>query len=166
LKFAFSYKSSKMSKEDFAAIRKAPTGRASVFDVEALLMRDLKAPDKQKKAIPPTPESKFTEAAERLFGNAMPADLMSRMFFAVKTLHHWDDLDPYVLAIAARLVSIFPNGLDTNGQPPSQFLTPRGFQEHPDIGNWVSLIPGDGSELMKIGLRADILAYYKMFFIQ
>lgn len=155
-----------MNKDEFLAIRKAPRGRAGVFDVEALLMKDLKGEDLQKKAAPPSAEQNFTDAANKVFTESMPADLMGQMFMVIKILHHWQDLDPYVLAIAARLRLLYPSGLDPNGAPPSNYLTPRGFQEDVNIDHWISVISEKADEETKAGYRADILAYYKMFFLQ
>jgi len=153
-----------MSKDDFLAIRRAPTGRAGVFDVEALLMRDLKPPPTEKKAAVRSTRDNFAAAVQVLFDGRINAN---DLFGLTITLRHAEDLDPFVLAVAAWLRSAFPNGASLTREEGSGKLSPFEFTQQwmDDLASKIltSQKSGDGRNLA--AAKVDIFAYYQMFFI-
>lgn len=155
-----------MSRDDFLAIRKAPRGRAGVFDVEALLMRDLKVAPEQKKVSTRSVQDAFANAVRMLFDGRADSRL-AEMNALIQTLRHMEDLDPYVLAAATYLRLFYRGGLSQQNSPGSETLSPAEFQ-NPEIMALAQkiLVPQKAKDPEKVlAVQADILAYYQMFFI-
>jgi len=170
------YEFSEEAKEDFAEVRTGPTGRAAIFAPEVLLIRKRKQEEEKKKAnVRPTLDI-FAEAIFKLYPEAHEKGRVILEFILNNPPRNIDDLDPYVLVVAADLRMTYPKGFDIESGTPGtyvgNFRDPTKLSYEVMASDAVSnLARGILLEYEEIDaniqtidkVKADILSYYLMF---
>lgn len=156
-----------MSKDEFLALRTPPSGRSGVFDVEALLMKELKAPQDKKVTTTKWNPATFDDAVKKLTGGAIGSERLDELRELTRQIIHVEDLDYDILAVASFLRLQYPNGLSITQPKAPGTMSPQDFQSSEIASLVETVMGGKGSkkESDVAGIKADILAYYKMFFL-
>ena len=151
-----------MEQTDFSDVRRAPKGRESMFVPEVQLVRALKRPVEEKKIAKKFTVDEFENDAGKLIPT-LPVDSLNRMKAAIQRIKHFEDLDQKILVIASYLYISLPGGIQYEDR--GNTLTPEKLNSefiNQLIHNY--LILNEIGEDISIKVKADILAYYSMFF--
>lgn len=152
-------------KEDFQQVRQTANGRAAQFVPELLLVRALKRDPEDKKITHIQVVDKFIEAGNKL-KDVFPIftqeyirnNLMPRLEF----VPHVEDLDPWILIIAAHLKYLYPNGLNFQGIAQQGSLTPAELQSDviDDAAKTIMKLNDLDDQRTLLNIKADIASYY------
>lgn len=97
---------------DFQDVRTAPTGRASMFVPEILIVRKRKQEEAKKKAPPRPIVDVLREAIVKIFVDGIDENTVQKILVKCEHIRHYNDFDPSILVIAAFLKITYPEGLD------------------------------------------------------
>lgn len=97
---------------DFEDVRTAPTGRASMFVPEILLVRKRKQEEAKKKANQRPINDVLKEAILKIFVDGIDDSVVEKILIKCQHIRHHNDFDPSILVIAAFLKIYYPEGLD------------------------------------------------------
>lgn len=94
--------------ENFEDVRKLPTGRGSLFIPQLMVEKEyMKKPDDAKSVT-----LKFDqELRQALFDLQIPNEKHTDVLRIASSVNDSDYRDPYMLTIAAYIISVFPNGI-------------------------------------------------------
>jgi hypothetical protein len=154
---------------DFEDVRSAPTGRASMFTPEVLLVRKRKKEEAKKKINTRPINDVLREAITKIFVDGMDEALIERLINRCKTVRHYNDLDPSILVLSAFLKEYYPEGLDPAG---TKFVgNSSGLTYYILSQDWLkqyieSILnlrskAVDADSINEV--KTDIIAYYSMF---
>jgi hypothetical protein len=147
-------------KEDFKRLREGPTGRASIFAPELLLVKARKRREDKKKTQTRPVVDLLREAISKVFENLADQGEINQILNYARSLRHADDLDPNILVIATRLILQAPQ------EDPR--LRPEVLARY-DVNQWAEIVirmnkkEATPDRLNKVKL--DIVSYYQMFFM-
>jgi|SRR5579885_1959815 len=155
-------------KEDFRRLRQGPTGRASIFAPELLLVRDRKIEDEKKKTPTRSVNDVLMESISKIFVEMSDAD-KAQLANVAKTIRHADDLDGAILAVAAFLYISLPGYIDLSNQQVQNSLSSSVMAQR-SLTNWAEEVIRLRVKESMINqnlvdrVKTDIISYYDMFF--
>jgi hypothetical protein len=162
-----------MDKIAFEEIRHAPTGRASVFIPELLLVRSLKTAPEEKKIVIRLMNDTFRDAATKLFIGTLDPQSLDLMLTDISMIRHPEDYDPNILMVAAYFKLRYPRGLNTSNIASADTLGPDQTRDLLfnnfvntiyDISVDKKTISANNTKKVDIiaAIKADIITYYYM----
>lgn len=159
------YDFSDEKKEDFEEVRAGPKGRAAVFVPEILLIRRRKQEEEKKKVAPRPTIDIFSEAAFKLYPEAEARRRQLLEYTMNANLRNIDDLDPYILVVAADLRLTYPNGINLEGFPDRSKLSYEvmSSQAVSNLASAILNVHGKVDKSLVDRVKMDIIAYYLLF---
>ena len=152
-------------KDEFARVRQAPLGRPAQFIPELLLVRALNVEPEEKKITTIQVADKFMDAGNKLkdiFPIFTPEYIRNNLMPLLGSIPHVEDLDPWILIVAANLKYIFPKGFNFQGILQQGTISPAEMQS--------DLIDSAAKAILKVNeiddfktlpnVKADIMSYY------
>lgn len=153
---------------DFEDVRTAPTGRASMFVPEILIVRKRKQEEAKKKAPQRPIIDVLREAIVKIFVDGIDENTIQKILVKCEHIRHHNDFDPSILVIAAFLKITYPEGLDPaatryvgNSLGLSYYVLQQGWLRQ-YIESILKLRSKEVSDESINEVKSDIIRYYSM----